>query len=124
MAVYDRYTETKSDVSAAYLTNSNGAGYRVGPMVLSARANSSAPVLTRLNSRMRDHFFTSAGLAHAAGAAKKSCRCTLSFMPKRVVQASSMVKQRMGATQVTTRRKISSVTVREDRRRALDAASQ
>ena len=92
-------------------------------MVLSARASSSAPVTTRRSSRMRDHFLIRSGLAQSAGVAKKSFRCTLSS-GKRAVQASSMVKQRMGANQVTMRRKISSVTVRVALRRAACAGSQ
>src|SRR6185312_10614931 len=94
------------------------------PIFLSARASSSAPVTTRRNSRMRFHFSTSAVSVQAAGAAKKSCRWTLSSAPKRVVQTSSMVKHRMGAYQVTMQRKMVSITVRAARRRGASTGSQ
>ena len=107
------------------LTNSTGAASRLAPIILSAalefqRAGDDAaqfadafPFLDqrlhrssrrRVGEDLQMHAFVLAG--------------------KRDSQASSMVKHRMGANQVTMRRKISSITVRAARRRALSAASQ
>ncbi len=94
-------------------------------MRLADRSSSSAPVTTRLTERMSRHRAAKASSNQASGVSGKSCRCTEPCADGcRDSQASSAVKDRIGASQTTTRVKTASITVSAARRATLERGSQ
>ena len=91
----------------------SGAASSEEPMRLAARSISSAPVTTRRTLRTLRHFSASASSRQAAGTSGNSSRCTEVAAGSRASQASSAVKQSIGASQVTVQRNSWSSTVRQ-----------
>ncbi|TMV07671.1 adenylate/guanylate cyclase domain-containing protein [Ruegeria sediminis] len=101
-------------------TCTTGAASRLEPMTLSRRWISSAAVTTRRTRRTLATFASFSRSRHAAGVSGKSTRCTeLSSPEYRSSQTSSIVKTRIGDSQVVSRWNRMSSTVRAARRRGL-----
>src|ERR1700753_586540 len=69
------------------------------PIFLAARSSSSAPVTTRRTSRMVSHFFASGASRNLSKPSGNSVRCTEALsLGLYIAQASSQVKERIGAS--------------------------
>src|SRR6516162_307192 len=107
-------------------TNSSTAACRLEPSRFAPRSSSSAPVTTRRRSRNVAQRSPSASSSQPAGTSVNSSRWILrpGTSPSRVSQASSAVKQMIGASQRARQSKQRSSTVRAARRLTSSGASQ